>query len=456
MDSLLIGPATRKQVVVASTCALVVLLALTIAGQHARQTLPAVTPFMPMCALTVFTTSVIAAFLLGARFNVTQQPMLGALGGACAFTAITVALQLLMFPGVFTRTGLFGAGPHSAAWMWVFWHAGFPLLVMLAALMRDRLAGKPAALPSIDRWTWVLIGMPTLVAAALGMLAIQANLSAPFHAAPEADALPGGRTGFVICALDVLAIVVVLLKGRLRTVLDLWVTIALLASFADASLNLLSVTPFTLGWYVARVFSMLAPGVLVCLLVWEVTVLYRELSEAHASLLSTSTRDALTRVYNRSYFNEQFPKEFDRTTRNAQPLSLVMVDVDNFKDYNDAFGHLRGDACLGAIAKALAGVARRSSDDFVARYGGEEFVLVLPDTGSEQASVIAEQARLAVMQLDLSAPIAAGQVTVSAGCATHVPGKSSTPNALVQAADAALYDAKRAGRNRVQSVAPQQ
>ncbi|OAJ59225.1 hypothetical protein A6V36_28215 [Paraburkholderia ginsengiterrae] len=455
MDSLLIGPATRKQVVVASTCALLVLLALTLAGQHARETLPAVAPFMPMCALTVFTTSGIAAFLLGARFTVTQQPMLGALGGAYAFTAITVALQLLMFPGVFTRTGLFGAGPHSAAWMWVFWHAGFPLLVMVAALVRDHLPGRPVTLRSIDRWTWALIGLPTMLAAALGILVIQANLAAPFYAAPDVDALPGGRLGFVICALDVLAIVVVLIKGRLLTVLDLWVTIALLASFADASLNLLTAAPFTLGWYVARVFSMLAPGTLVCLLVWEVTVLYRELSVAHASLLRTSTRDALTRVYNRSYFNEQFRKEFDRATRNGQPLSLVMVDVDKFKDYNDAFGHLRGDACLGAIAKALAGVARRSSD-FVARYGGEEFVLVLPDTKSDEASAIAEQARLAVMHLGLHSPSEAGQVTVSAGCATNEYNTPGTPDALVQAADAALYEAKRTGRNRVRSIAPPQ
>ncbi|CAE6768276.1 sensor domain-containing diguanylate cyclase [Paraburkholderia aspalathi] len=458
MDSLLIGPATRKQAVLAGTCALLVLLIFAIAGQRAHRPLPAITPFMPMCALTVFTTSGIAAFLLGARFSVTQQPMLGALGGAYAFTAITVALQLLMFPGVFTRTGLFGAGPQSAAWMWVFWHAGFPLLVILAALIRDRLPSKPIGLPRIDVWTWALIGVPTALAAALGVFAIHANLSAPFHAASETNALLGGRTGLVICALDALAISVVLFKGRLRTVLDLWIAIALLASLADASLNLLSTVQFTLGWYVARVFSMLAPGVLVCVLVWEVTVLYRELSEAHASLLHTSTRDALTRVYNRSYFDDQFRREFERAARNGQPLSLVMIDVDNFKDYNDAFGHLRGDVCLSAIAKALAGTARRSSD-FVARYGGEEFAVVLPNTGSEEASVIAEQARLAVMQLELTAPIPAGQVTISAGCATSEQSTLSTlntPNALVQAADAALYDAKRAGRNRVQSVTPRQ
>jgi diguanylate cyclase (GGDEF)-like protein len=452
MDSLLIGPATRKQVVFAGTFASLVLLTFVIAGPRAHQTLPAITSFMPMCALTVFTMSGIAAFLLGARFTVTQQPMIGALGGAYAFTAITVALQLLMFPGIFTRTGLFGAGAYSAAWMWVFWHAGFPLLVIVAALIRDRFPGKSIELPHIDFWTWALIGVPTALAAALGVLAVYADLSAPFHMAPETGVLSGGRTAVVICSLDVLAIVVVLIKGRLRTVLDLWITIALLASFVDATLNLLSIVQFTLGWYVARVFSMLAPGVLVCVLVWEVTVLYRKLSEAHTTLLHTSIRDALTRVYNRSYFDDQFRREFERATRNRQPLSLVMVDVDNFKDYNDAFGHLRGDACLRVIADALAGTARRPGD-FVARYGGEEFALVLPDTGLSEASTIAEQARLAVMDLGLTAPIPAGQITISAGCATTIdPNTLSTLSALVHAADAALYDAKRAGRNRVQSV----
>jgi diguanylate cyclase (GGDEF)-like protein len=452
MDSLLISPAPRKQVVFAGACALLVLLTLVIAGPRAHQTLPSVTPFMPMCALTVFTTSGIAAFLFGARFSVTRQPMLGVLDGAYAYTGITVALQLLMFPGVFTRAGLFDAGPHSAAWMWVFWHAGFPLLVILSVLARDRPLITPVEPRAPDLWTWAFIGAPIALAAALGLLAVRVDLPAPFHVMPETNVFGGGPTILVICSLDVLAIAVALFKGRLRTVLDLWVTIALLASFVDTSLNLLSMVQFTLGWYLARVFSMLSPSILVCVLVWEVTVLYRELSKAHASLIHTSTRDALTRVFNRSYFDDQFSIEFDRAARNGKPLSLVMIDVDNFKGYNDAFGHLRGDTCLSAVASALAGTARRSGD-FVARYGGEEFALVLPDTGPDQASAIAEHARLAVMHLSLSAPTPDGRVTVSAGCATNERNTRSTFSALVQAADAALYEAKRAGRNRVRSAA---
>ncbi|MEM5318250.1 GGDEF domain-containing protein [Paraburkholderia sp. JHI869] len=459
MDGLLIGPATRRQALFASVCAFAILLTLALAAPRARDALPGIAPFMPMCALTVFTTSSIAAFLLGARFAATRVAMLAALGGAYAFTAITVALQLLMFPGVFARAGLLGALPHSAAWMWVFWHGGFPALVIVAELVRKRLPAPPFARERLDARGWLLIAGPAAVAALLGVLVTHVDLASPFRdvasAAPEplpSSALANNLAGLVICALNLIAIAIVLVKGRLRLVLDLWIVVALLASLVDAALNTLSIERFTLGWYVARVFSMFAPGVLVCVLVWEVTALYRQLAEDHATLIRASARDALTRVYNRSYFDEQFRQAFERAARSGQPLSLVMLDVDHFKHYNDAFGHLHGDACLGAVAGALATTLASTLHQprgFVARYGGEEFALVLPDTGADEAAALAERARAAVEQLGIPSPAAGGLVTVSAGCATCDAIVAWSPNALIEAADAALYAAKHAGRNRV-------
>jgi len=382
MESFLIQRTTRRQAMIAGAIALLILLTLAVAAPRAGLQWPAINPFMPMCALTVFTTASIAAFLLGAQFIVTRQPMLGALGGAYAFTALAVALQLLMFPGVFSPTGLFGARPTSAAWMWVFWHGGFPLFVILAVLMRDRLSRDAVADGRVGLWAWLLIGGPVLVGVLLCGFAVLTNLPPPLHAGNGDNPV-----AVVLWAINAIAVLAVVASGRLRAVLDVWLAIAALACLTDTTLNLLSTDRFTVGWYVARLFSMFAPGVLVCVLVWEVTALYRRLFEAHVSLRQASMRDALTGLYNRTYFNEQIDNQISAAQGNGQPFSLVMVDVDHFKRYNDAFGHLKGDACLAAVAHALAGVVRRPAD-FIARYGGEEFVVVLPETDANEAQAL--------------------------------------------------------------------
>ena len=449
MESFLIRRTTRQQAMIAGAIALLILLTLAVAAPRADLQWPAINPFMPMCALTVFTTASIAAFLLGAQFIVTRQPMLGALGGAYAFTALAVALQLLMFPGVFSPTGLFGARPTSAAWMWVFWHGGFPLFVILAVLMRDRLSRDAVADGRVGLWAWLLIGGPVLVGVLLCSFAVLTNLPPPLHAGNGDNPV-----AVILWAINAIAVLAVVASGRLRAVLDVWLAIAALACLTDTTLNLLSTDRFTVGWYVARLFSMFAPGVLVCVLVWEVTALYRRLFEAHVSLRQASMRDALTGLYNRTYFNEQIDNQISAAQGNGQPFSLVMVDVDHFKRYNDAFGHLKGDACLAAVAHALAGVVRRPAD-FIARYGGEEFVVVLPETDANEAQAFAERAREAVLRLRIEAAAPSRYVTVSAGCATSVPGNSVLSiDTLVETADAALYRAKAAGRNLVMTAQP--
>lgn len=195
---------------------------------------------------------------------------------------------------------------------------------------------------------------------------------------------------------------------------------------------------------------MFTPGVLVCVLAWEVTTLYQRLFETHATLVHSCARDGLTGTFNPSHFNDRFHALFLHARRGREPLSLLMVVVDHFGAYNDAFGHVKGDACLiaNANANAPAGVVRRPTD-LVARYGGEAFVIVLPNTGARGARIVAEEAREAVQPLGLAMPSAIACVSVSMGCATVAPGDLSTPDALLEVADAALYRAKEAGRNRV-------
>ena len=169
---------------------------------------------------------------------------------------------------------------------------------------------------------------------------------------------------------------------------------------------------------------------------------------AQIALEQLATRDGLTGLANRRCFDDTLHAEWARALRQKQPLSLLMVDVDNFKAYNDANGHLGGDECLKRIASAVASEMR--ANDLVARYGGEEFAVILPNQSLKGAAIVAERIRCRVERLqvpNLHAP--AGHVTVSIGAATAIASPDTTPSQLVGIADAALYRAKHMGRNRI-------
>ncbi len=171
-----------------------------------------------------------------------------------------------------------------------------------------------------------------------------------------------------------------------------------------------------------------------------------QLEEANRRLEELSFLDALTDVANRRQFEQILDLEWRRAVRSTAPLSLILADIDHFKQFNDSYGHQAGDRCLRDVATLLDSIVQRAGDQ-VARYGGEEFAAMLPETDAEGAEQIAERMRRAVETLETGG----GKVTVSIGVATMVAGETRTAESLVAAADAALYDAKRAGRNAVRA-----
>jgi diguanylate cyclase (GGDEF)-like protein/PAS domain S-box-containing protein len=163
-----------------------------------------------------------------------------------------------------------------------------------------------------------------------------------------------------------------------------------------------------------------------------------------------SITDSLTGLLNRRYFDEAIKTEFNMLKRSSGTLSLLMLDVDYFKSFNDTHGHIAGDNCLRAISSMLKTTIGRASDT-VARYGGEEFIVILPETNAENASILAEQVRHSAEELAIphgSSEISSF-VTVSIGIASITSHHAITPEALVSMADNAMYEAKREGRNRI-------
>ncbi len=182
----------------------------------------------------------------------------------------------------------------------------------------------------------------------------------------------------------------------------------------------------------------------------ELERLAHELKQANHELQRLAVTDGLTQLANRRRFDEYLIHEWLRMMREKQFLSLILCDVDFFKNYNDKYGHPAGDDCLRNVAQAIRHQAKRPGD-LVARYGGEEFVVILPNTNYEGAMQVAQDIRQGVDTLNLPHALStvSNHVTLSLGVASIIPNPSYSPTDLINSADQALYSAKKQGRNRV-------
>lgn len=184
----------------------------------------------------------------------------------------------------------------------------------------------------------------------------------------------------------------------------------------------------------------------------ERKIVEEKLKEANGKLHELSTKDGLTRVWNRRSFDQRIEIEWNRALRSSSPLSLILLDIDFFKAYNDTYGHLVGDDCLKEVATAISDSVKRSGD-MVFRYGGEEFCIILPETDSAGAEFVAENIRKAIENLNIphSGSQISDVVTISLGTNTIIPTIDKTIVHFIDNADKALYRAKQEGRNCVRN-----
>jgi len=180
----------------------------------------------------------------------------------------------------------------------------------------------------------------------------------------------------------------------------------------------------------------------------ELNIALQELEEANKELQEKNTLDELTGLYNRRFYDQKILAEYRRSRRNLTPLSLVIIDIDHFKQVNDNYGHLAGDECLVAVSACIKQCMRRSAD-ISCRYGGEEFCLILPETDSNGALALAEELRKSIEACQVSYNSTDIKLTVSCGVSTYKQQKNVQPEHIFSIADKALYQAKNNGRNQV-------
>jgi diguanylate cyclase (GGDEF)-like protein len=225
------------------------------------------------------------------------------------------------------------------------------------------------------------------------------------------------------------------------------------ADILNAWTDLATVTIFALVMLSAGLVGL---TVLLARQIRRKTQVDRQLVTVNAQLAELAQTDPLTGLLNRRGFDSNLAREWRRCRRAGKPLSLLMLDADHFKQYNDHFGHQAGDGVLRALADCIQATIRRPGD-IAARYGGEEFSIVLPDTDGASACRIAELIRTRIEQLGMPHPGAGTVVTVSIGVSHSQPGPTGSAEELLAVADAALYESKALGRNRVtvRAVTPQ-
>lgn len=230
-------------------------------------------------------------------------------------------------------------------------------------------------------------------------------------------------------------------------------TVVLVSLSVLASVTLTMLWHFMAGWTFTTkslIVSSLVPIPIAALCAGFTLKLIVALDQALARVEELAMTDTLTGVRNRRYFMQAAALEFERSKRHGRSMALVLIDVDHFKQINDRHGHQMGDQSLIDIASACQKTLRKT--DLLARFGGEEFMVMLPETGQREAVRLAERMRQAV-HADLRLPdhLTPGAVTISLG-AVAISRATPTLDFLIQAADQALYDAKRAGRDRVHTL----
>nr|WP_311530074.1 sensor domain-containing diguanylate cyclase [uncultured Ralstonia sp.] len=428
---------------------------------NADVALPEVKPFLPIFLTMVVLSDGLTAYLLLQRARIGGEAFSGMLASAYVFSATIAAVQLPTFPGVFSATGLLGAGSQTAVWLWTFWHAGYPLLILFALLVtrwpgQHPVERRALRARSVSALRW--IGPALAVGVALVCL-FESDLLPPLIREGKYSNLVH-TLGVPVIGANLIGLIACVGITRVRRPIDLWVAVALVAALADAILTLHGGARYTLGWYVARMLSVVSSAVVLCMLVADITRLYEALVHANRALEKQALIDGLTKLGNRQAFEERWDVERRRATREGIPLSVLMIDIDHFKQINDSYGHARGDACLVEIARVLAECVQRRAGAFVARYGGEEFIVILPNTAAMGAQHVAEFVRTTIESAGIpAAPAVGGVVTASIGHATYqqdaAPAQSKRQPAredvtiVLSLADQALYEAKRGGRNRV-------
>ncbi|MCB5186531.1 GGDEF domain-containing protein [Methylobacillus caricis] len=449
MSSILHQATSSRQLWISRILMLLLVAAALFIMPHAAEPWPAMDAFLPAIALTVAFSAAITSYLLLVQFNIHKKFFLIPLAGAYAFYGMAALIELRLQPATNASLLTIESIEQPANWIWPCWHIGYPLFIIAAMLFRKY--GERAI--ELNRLSLTKGMMLFMLAPLLGIIMYMVAVSSGHllsslvttHPMPDPVIEMIGWGAWVVAALTFF--MVRYCDGD-DHVITTFLSVSALAYLCQTSLMMVDNTQFSNGWYMAKILSLLSSSGLLAVLILQISRLNSDLADAHSHLLEKACKDGLTGIFNRGYFDEVSATEWRRAQRVGGAISVIMLDIDYFKDFNDKFGHLKGDQCLCRIAKTLQENLLRPGD-FIARFGGEEFIVLLPNSTPEGVRLVAEKMRTAIYQLKIQS-VYGRPISISAGYATWKESyENRSMNELLAQADLALYAAKSQGRNRV-------
>jgi diguanylate cyclase (GGDEF)-like protein len=422
------APVLVSVVAVAATAAVVTV---------SRHPLSATTSFLPAVLSVVACFDLLSVYLLAGEYRDTGDPRMLAMCAAYLWSLVLMAGYGLAFPGVFGTHPPLASSAQVAPWLYIGWHAGFPILLGAAWMPWPQamsVTTEPGRRTAVSRAA--LTGV-TAAAAAVVAACTLFDRQLPVIIQGLNTTRMTDLTAPVTLPLVLLALVAAWTGTRNRTGPETWSAVAVLVCLCDLVLTYAARHRFSVGWYAGRALTVTAAGVVL----FAMLAGFRRLKN-HAEI--NAAYDGLTGLANRRSTHDTLDRLLSASRRAGRPLSVVSLDLDLFKEVNDRYGHATGDELLTAVGAALDAAVR--SGDLVGRVGGEEFLALLPDTGVRGALLVAQRMHRAVARIPVGS--GGGFASASFGVACLDDG-DPTSGDLLRRADEALYRAKAAGRDRV-------
>jgi diguanylate cyclase (GGDEF)-like protein len=408
--------------------------------------------FLPVCATIWATAELLTAFLLFAQYVVAGRIAFGLLAAAYALPGLLTIPYLAAFPNIFTNPPYSIGELQISAWLYIALHCSYPLVIGITLLVdptltsreisRDRIPGVLGAI--VATVATIVVGATWAIVANCNHLPVVVGPNGLFTHTYTSSIAPFAALCNIFALLTLIRVGFTV---RPLSRLHVWIGLALITTAFDGMLSTFAPGRDSLAWYMGKFESVTASGVVLIMLLCEVATLYRRLFDV-ASL------DPLTGLANRRRLDEDIHALLRARSGSDRRLAMLVVDLDEFKAFNDRHGHVAGDEALRRIASVLRGVACRRYD-VVARSGGEEFVIVLPRVSLDDARSIAERVCRSIEAADLGTLSGTAlRVTASVGIAYAADGLLTRPEELYERADRSLYTAKADGRNRVVMASP--